>query len=78
MQLLYLQALLIIILHNPFKSLNPADAVASEAGSFTIGCMIRGYHAHSQNVTIREVLLLLLWWNMIIAEEPFGSGTAVK
>ena len=48
MQLLYLQVLLMIILHNSCKSLNPAHAVASEAGSFTIGCIIRGYHARLQ------------------------------
>ena len=58
----------------------PAHARASKVESFTIGCMIRGYHAHLQGcfgqVTIRDVLYC--HHDEVSAEGPLGSGTAAK
>ena len=63
------------------KLLCPAHAIASEVESFTIGHMIRGYHARLQRCsielcTVREVLYRHHYETG--AEGSFVSGNAAK
>ena len=63
------------------KLLCPAHTMASEVESFTIGCLIIGYHAHLQRClielcTVREVLYCHR--DETSAEESFVSGNAAK
>ena len=75
---LYLRTLLITKSRDFVKSSCPARAMASEAESFTVGCMIRAYHVYkdvwSRYGSTRKVQYCRR--DKLSTEGPFGSGTA--